>query len=91
MRRWFDLPATVKASFNLLKKDNVGVLFTQKGYGTGETDLSLVWVLFVPDLPILHVKGQRAKHRLLPPCQCSLANDAFPHTEDKAEIPCTTS
>src|SRR4029453_7788622 len=62
MRRWFDLPAAVIASFDLLKKDDVGVLFTKEGYGTAETDLILVWIFFVPDLPVLHVKGQRAKH-----------------------------
>ena len=60
------MPSTIIPAFNLLKKDDVDVLLTKKGYGSGQTHLGLVGILFIPDLAVLHVKSQRAKHRLLP-------------------------
>src|SRR4029077_18137498 len=63
MRGRLDLPPSVIAALDLLEEDDIGILIAQKRDRPGKTDICFVRAFFIPDLPVLHVKGQRAEHR----------------------------
>ena len=78
MGRRLDLLSTIVTPLDLLKKDNIRILFAQEGDRAGETHLGLVRIFLIPDLAILHVKSQRAEHRFAVPCQRVLAISTIP-------------
>ena len=68
MRRRLDLLSPLVTALDLLEKDNVRILFAQKGDRACKTHLGLVRILFIPNLAILHVESQRAEHRFPVAC-----------------------
>ena len=77
VRRRLDLLSPLVTALDLLEKDNVRILFAQKGDRACKTHLGLVRILFIPDLAILHVESQRAEHRFPVPCRRALATSIF--------------